>query len=185
MVANPIDSRVLYEMLSRRLADDPMIDAISLTGGEPLLQADYLAEVLGHGELSVPVLLETNGMLPVQLRRLLDRIAIVSMDIKPPSNTGERAFWDEHAEFLRAARHKQTYIKVMVDAGTRVEEVSRAAGLVHQTTPEATLYLQPLVGQDGEVDISREHLSDLFRAAKQRTSAVRVVPQIHKILKIQ
>ena len=68
-------------------------------------------------------------MLPESLRSVLPLVDVVSMDIKLPSNSGERAFWDQHARFLSIAGDK-AYVKVLVDAGTDLDDVDRAAALV-------------------------------------------------------
>lgn len=61
-----------------------LLDAVVLSGGEPLLQrgaADFLAEVRQLGYL---VKLDTNGCYPRELREILDRglVDYVAMDIK-------------------------------------------------------------------------------------------------------
>ena len=61
-----------------------LLDAVVLTGGEPLLQkdaADFLTEVKNMGFL---VKLDTNGCYPQTLRNILDRgiVDYVAMDIK-------------------------------------------------------------------------------------------------------
>ena len=61
-----------------------LLDAVVLSGGEPLLQsgaAEFLAEVRGMGYL---VKLDTNGCYPQVLKKILDRglVDYVAMDIK-------------------------------------------------------------------------------------------------------
>jgi len=45
--------------------------------------------------------LETNGTLPHELSMIIDLVDIVAMDFKLPSSTGGKAYWREHADFLR------------------------------------------------------------------------------------
>ena len=56
--------------------------------GSPLAQVDFLDAWLESRPLDLPVLLETAGILPARLARLLPHVAIVSLDVKCPSNTG-------------------------------------------------------------------------------------------------
>lgn len=185
-VANPIAVDTLRQRLEAIIARHAPVDAIAVTGGEPLVQADFLAQLLADGSPGgLPVLLETNGMLPAQLAKVVDRIAIVSMDIKPPSNTGERPFWDEHERFLAVAEGPEVYVKVLVDAGTDPGEIERAAALVASRRPEALLFLQPISLPQGGVAIDAEHLDALFTAARRHLGRVRVLPQTHKMMRIQ
>lgn len=184
-LANPLPAATLRALIEAEIAREATIDAVAVTGGEPLVQAPFLAAVLDGARLPVPVLLETNGVLPRQLERVIERIDVVSMDIKPPTNTGERGFWAEHEAFLRIAAGRDLYVKLLVDAGTAVAEVERAAALVAAATPAAPLFLQPVSLAGGGVDIGAEHLEACFRAARARVRHVRVVPQTHKMLGIQ
>lgn len=181
-IANPVTSAQLAELVAPFIDAEPL-DGVAFTGGEPLLQADFLVGFLEQTNLPHPRLLETNGMLPQRLEKLLPLVDVVSMDIKLPSNTGEPPFWEEHERFLSLARGK-VYVKVLVDAGTATEEVQRAVELVAATAPEAPVYLQPIQQPDGRFDLRGERLDELFRRARATLADVRVVPQMHKVLAV-
>ncbi len=185
IVANPLDADRTFSLIATRLGGDQPIDAVALTGGEPLLQADYLAEVFACGKVGVPVLLETNGVLPQQLERLIDHIDIVSMDIKPPSNTGEPAFWDKHSQFLRIARAKDTYIKVLVDDSTTDADLAAAGSVIGEEAGGLPVFLQPIITLDGQPAIGARRLAEAFALLRSFTTTVRVLPQTHKLLKLQ
>jgi organic radical activating enzyme len=178
---NPLSPRAVIEAARPLLAADALVDGTAITGGEPLLQAEFLAALLADDAWPRPVLLETNGMLPEPLRAVVSLVDVVSMDIKLPSNSGERAFWDQHARFLAVAGEK-AYVKVLVDGGTEMADVERAADLVGD---RAAVFLQPITGMDGDVDITAADLQRLYRAARRRVPDVRVLPQTHKMLAIQ
>lgn len=179
-LANPLSPEAVVAAARPLLEIDRLVDGTAITGGEPLMQADFLAELLAHDTWPRPILLETNGMLPEPLRRVVPLVDVVSMDIKLPSNSGERPLWGPHAEFLAIAGDK-AYVKVLVDAGTDVAEVERAADVV---AGHAAVFLQPITGSDGEVDVTPAHLERFYAAARRRTSDVRVLPQTHKMLAI-
>lgn len=160
------------------------VDGVAITGGEPLLQAEFLAELLADARWPRPRLLETSGTQPDKLGLVLPVVDVVSMDIKLPSNTGEQAMWDEHGRFLAAAGCK-AYVKVLVDAGTAVDEVERAAALIHDHAPGAPVFLQPITGPTGRVDVGRGRLDRFFAALRQHLSDVRVLPQTHRMIGIQ
>jgi len=158
-----------------------------VTGGEPLMQADFLAAWLAGRTSGLPILLETAGILPARLRRLLPWVAIVSLDVKCPSNTGERARWDEHeaclAEVVAAGR--ELYVKMPVDETTAADEVERGARLVAAIAPRAPLFLTPLSEPDTpRLTVGAAALDRFQRLASSVHADVRVLPQLHKVLGI-
>ena len=180
-LSNPVSAGDLLPDLLRLAQRTPSIDAVALTGGEPLIQADFLAELLSDERLPHPRLLETNGTLPDRLSTLLPVVDIVSMDIKLPSNTGERESWDAHAHSLRIATGK-SYIKVLVDSRTDPAEVGFAAELVAANDPTAPFFLQPVTGTDGRVAVPSPMLDLFFDVVRRCLKDVRILPQIHPIL---
>jgi len=178
---NPASVESVMAEIGRLLAREPAVDGTAITGGEPLLQPDFLLELLAAPGIPRPRMLETSGTMPEALRTVLPQIDLVSMDIKLPSNSGERGFWDQHARFLDIAGDK-AYVKVLVDAGTDLAEVTRAAELVDD---RAALFLQPITGGDGRVDVDADHLRRFFSAARPHSRDVRVLPQTHKMLAIR
>lgn len=179
---NPLSAETVVAAVRPLLDADGPVDGTALTGGEPLLQAEFLSTLLASGDWPRPVLLETNGMLPESLRAVLPLIDVVSMDIKLPSNSGERGFWDQHARFLALAGDK-AYVKVLVDAETDLVEVERAAAIVGD---RAAVYLQPITSGGGAVvAIGATDLQRFFSTARRHAADVRVLPQTHKMLAIQ
>lgn len=179
---NPVSAAQLAALVTEMLQRDAPIDAIALTGGEPLTQSEFLGDFLRAGRFAVPVLLETNGVLPRRLGDVLPLVDIISMDIKPPSNTGEGVFWTEHAEFLGLACGKDLYVKILVDEATAPEDIERAATLIAAVEPPVSTFIQPIVDPKGRPAISPTHLTRLYRIARQRLHSVRVLPQTHKLL---
>ncbi len=180
---NPLAPRQVLAQALPLLEAGGGADGVAITGGEPLLQADFLAELLADARWPRPRLLETSGTQPEKLAIVLPVIDVVSMDIKLPSNTGEAAFWDAHRRFLTAARGK-AYVKILVDDGTAVDEVERAAQLVRCEAPDAPVFVQPISAPSGRVDVSGANLDRFFAAARKHVGDVRVLPQTHKALGI-
>ena len=72
------------------------IHSVSITGGEPLIQVDFLKAFLTLlKKHKFTTHLDTNGTLPENLRALLPLIDIIAMDMKLPSSTRQKAFWKE------------------------------------------------------------------------------------------
>ena len=179
---NPIDAQDLRRLLEEWVVAKTPVEAIAITGGEPLLQAEFLVSVLGPTKIEVPVLLETSGTLPKKLAPVLPFIDIVSMDIKPPSNTGEPAFWEEHQAFLRMSASKDLYVKVLVDEATDAAEIEQSVSMVIANAPDAPIFLQPIMSNTGKPLVSAELLDDLYCLMRAQSSQVRVLPQTHRLL---
>jgi len=182
---NPVSAADVAALVGGLLDRKSPIDAISVTGGEPLTQAEFLADILRAGRFPIPVLLETNGVLPQRLPAVLPFIDIISMDIKPPSNTGEGAFWEEHAAFLELSLGKDVYVKLLVDEATTDKDVERAAELVAGIQPSIPIFMQPIVDPAGSSMIGPERLTHLYSIARLHLHSVRVLPQTHKLLGIR
>jgi organic radical activating enzyme len=184
---NPFTPASLAAEVDGLAGSAPPLHAVAVTGGEPLLQVDFLAEWLDvHGDRR-PVLLETAGVLPARLRRVLARVAIVSLDLKLPSNTGERARWEEHEECLGAAvaAGTEVYVKMPVDEGTVAEEVERGARLMARVAPQVTLYVMPLSDPaTAQLTVCAATLARLHALASRHHADVRLGAQLHKVLGI-
>ncbi len=153
---------------------------VSLTGGEPLQHGEFLAHWLPKVKGKHRFLLETNGVLSGELKRVIQDVEVVSMDLKLPSVTGMRPFWKEHREFLQIAREKKVYVKVVISAPTDPVDLERALALVEDLAPEIPFILQPVTpfGPVREtVDASR--LQEFFEISKRHLPDVRVIPQMH------
>jgi 7-carboxy-7-deazaguanine synthase len=179
---NPVTPRAAARTMRALMAADGAVDAIALTGGEPLLQANFLTALLDEGRFGVPVLLETNGVLPQRLREVLPYIDIISMDIKLPSNTGEPPFWDAHRAFLEASSGKSRSAKILVDEGTTDDDLERATALLAAFRPPVVSYLQPITGPENRCAIDVARLTALFKLARRRLPGLRILPQVHKTM---
>jgi organic radical activating enzyme len=181
---NPVTPREVLAHAMLLLEAAGGADGLAITGGEPLLQADFLAELLADARWPRPRVLETSGTQPDKLSVVLPVVDAVSMDIKLPSNTGEPAFWDSHARFLAGARGK-AYVKILVDDSTAIEEVEQAAELIRSEAPDAAVFLQPITASSGSLNLQVETLTRLFASIRRSVPDVRVLPQTHKVIGVQ
>jgi organic radical activating enzyme len=179
-VPNPLSPERLSSLCVRLSIPGPARPVMSLTGGEPLLQAAFLREWLPSARTTFRTYLETNGVHDAEMRSLAGLIDVVSMDIKLPSATGQRPYWDEHRKFLSATEGMERFVKTVVCGSTTPDEILFAARLVAEQDRKVPFIIQPASGSMPPVeslilfqDIALEILED-----------VRVIPQVHKMLKI-
>ncbi len=158
--------------------------SVSITGGEPLLQKDFLKSFC-HSlrREGKKVYLDTNGTLPLALKELIKDIDIIAMDIKLPSSTRQKAFWLEHQQFLKIALRKEVFVKVVISLNTHLGEVLKAAKLVADIDPAVPFILQP-----NYLDMKKGIIEECLRYQKSCAKIlkdVRILPQVHKFMKLR
>lgn len=181
---NPLSSRTVTEAVLAQEIFPGFNSKLSITGGEPLEQPEFLRGLLEELNRRFEVLLETNGILVDALREVIDFVDIISMDFKMPSTAGIGELWKKHSDFLAVARDKELIAKAVVSSGTLPEEVETAAKMLAETAPDAILVIQPVVlaAKSGP---SPEMLFEFYSSARQVLKNVRVIPQVHKILGVR
>ena len=118
---------------------------ISLTGGEPLLCAGFLKEVLPQlKKKGFLIYLETNGGLKNKLLEIIRFLDIISMDIKLPSSAGNRACWKAHSDFLREAVKKEVFVKSVITHKTSLPDIKKAVSLIRGVNKAIFFILQPV-----------------------------------------
>lgn len=159
---------------------------VSLTGGEPLIQAEFISELL-------PVLkkggfkthLETNASLPENLEKIKGPIDIISADIKLPSSCLAGIWWKEHARFLDIALSRKTevFVKAVITWDTTLEDIVKAVVLIRETGKNIPFVLQPDTSQIGRE--MAEKIQHYQKICMLRLRDVRVIPQIHKFMNLR
>lgn len=154
--------------------------SLSFTGGEPLLQSEFLQHFLPMcRSLGPKIFLETNGTLPENLRNIIELVDIISMDIKLTGNTA----WQKHREFLELAAGKRVYVKLVILPDTMNEDIVRSAQLVRDIDPSIPLILQPVTPYGAiRHSPSPVRMIEAQDLALTWLNDVRVIPQTHKII---
>jgi 7-carboxy-7-deazaguanine synthase len=181
LVPNPVSASELTECCTRMIIPGPARPVLSITGGEPLLHREFLAEWLPAMRNTFRVYLETNGIHSEAMRSLRDHIDVVSMDFKLPSATGLRPFWHEHKQFLSAAHGKKLFVKTVVTRDTTQDDILAAASLIERFDKATPLVLQPAAGPLAPEPMMLIRYQNL---ALGIIDDVRVIPQAHKILNV-
>jgi 7-carboxy-7-deazaguanine synthase len=181
---NPAAGEKIIELVTAFDRPAGLHHSLSLTGGEPLLQVDFMKEFIPELKKTsrLPVYLETNGTLPDHLDEIIEQIDIVAMDMKLPSATGFSPCWKEHRKFLETAYLKEVFVKVVVARGAGLKEIEEAAALIKEVDEKIPLVLQP-VSPHGPVKHrpTAEELLAFHAVAKRKLKDVRVIPQMHRL----
>lgn len=175
--ANPVKVAALALAVNQMLRQPH--HSVSLTGGEPLCQAEALQQLAA--QINGRVYLETNGTLPQALKQVLPYIDIISMDIKLPKTTG-RVLWREHSEFLSLARAKDVFVKLVIEEGMDIRHFDQAVKLIADIGRDILLVLQPVSPFNGCKAIVPEKIIEVHNRALRQLENVRVIPQTHKFI---
>jgi 7-carboxy-7-deazaguanine synthase len=157
--------------------------SISFTGGEPLLNANFLAKWFPEIRKLLPVHLETNGTMNIALMRVIGHVDYISMDMKLPSTSGcTGQLWELHRLFLKQSLGSNVSVKIVVGESTDSSEINMVCDIIDSVDRATPLFLQPLTLPDGRTGISAAHILLLQEIASYRLPDVRVIPQMHKLL---
>lgn len=181
---NPASLDELYNIILSLCKTRQLTHSLCLTGGEPLLQVDFLKNFLPKIQSErINIYLETNGALPKYLEEIIDHVDIISMDIKIASASGGSFSLKENKEFLEVAQSKEVFVKIVVVPETNIKEIEEASRLIASINPDIPLVIQPATLTHKIKH--RPQASDLLAwqaVAKRNLKNVRIIPQIHKML---
>lgn len=158
--------------------------SVSLTGGEPLLYVDYLALLISQiKKMKLKTYLETNGTCYKQFEKIKNKIDILAMDIKLPTDC-RKSYWREHKKFLTLANNKKifTFIKIVLTAKTTQQEIQTSVKLIADINKNIPLILQPVTPVKKIFPPKNNIILAYQSLAGKHLKEVRVIPQIHKIL---
>lgn len=169
--------------------------SVSLTGGEPLLRADFLAALIPPlKNLGLFIHLETSATHPHLFEKIAPWCDVVAADIKLPSAIG-RPFWGEHEAFFRLAG-ASAFAKIVITSDTSDEEIAESVRLLRSLDPVPPLVLQPVTPipdlifrlQDAQSATppyvrppSPHRVAMMMDYARQRLPLVKLVAQMHPI----
>lgn len=155
-------------------------DFVSFTGGEPLLQAEFISALIPElKKHDYRLYLETNGTLFKELATIVSGVDVVAMDIKPPS-AGGKDIWSTQQRFLETARDK-VFVKLVICDKTTAEEVEQAARIIAAVDRKIVFILQPAEGSSApEMQTVRRYQA----LAGESLQHVSIIRQMHKLWNI-
>ncbi|MFN5538886.1 MAG: 7-carboxy-7-deazaguanine synthase QueE [Candidatus Melainabacteria bacterium] len=198
---NPMSIEEIANAIIKLEANTPH-QSLSLTGGEPLLQKDFIKDLIPSlkAQNFQPIIyLETGGHRYKELSEIINLLDFVSFDLKLPSSTHEKPLWDLHAKFveiLSQSPQVYAYAKAVLTDETQEKDLIQACELLLKN-PILELVLQPvsLVFNKSE---SKEKITGLIdykiptpeKMLRFQEIAVeivgrkriRIIPQTHKLM---
>ncbi|KAA0259173.1 7-carboxy-7-deazaguanine synthase QueE [Deferribacter autotrophicus] len=174
--SNPVLPDELFQIL-RENYNFKLFHSVSITGGEPLIQKDFLSEFLPIlKDNGVKVFLETSGYLVDEIIELSDYLDIISVDIKLKSVFGKK-YPSNLIKDLKVINEK-IYYKVVI--GKNIDENEIKTVLIELAKNDVdVLYVQfknnyfNLGLLDKLSDIGYSYGIEVF-----------FVPQVHKLIGI-
>ena len=173
--------------------------SISLTGGEPLIWAEFLKEFipLMRKNHNTKFYLETNGTINDNAKIVLPLIDILASDIKLPSCSGVNNSFELHDKFYSVVKNSKNYegqtfnvsngnsfAKVVFDKGVggNDNEITKTIALAKKYDFE--IILQPRMIED-KMSVNTEFIMDIFEKFVTKYKHTRLIPQVHKFINIE
>lgn len=184
---NPITLERLGNLLDTLSSSHPNHRSIAITGGEPLLQSNFLKEWLPDlRKRRFQTYLETSGTHPDRLKPLLPFLDTIAMDMKLPSVGGGAPYWREHEAFLKAAQGIAIFVKGVCSRETARHEIETACQIVRKVDPEIPFVLQPVTPYGTITDPpTSDQLEEWRELCQNYLSHVSIQAQTHKALGIK
>lgn len=166
---NPVEVDFLIDKIAELV--------VAVTGGEPLLQIDFLLELCKKiKKMEKKIYLDTNATLPDALEKIIGHVNTVSLDFKIPTATGRPKLWDEHEKCLRIASTKEVFVKMVINENIIPQEIDKSCDVIERIDKRIPLVIQPVFGQH------IPNILDIQKKALERLKDVRIIPQVHKYL---
>lgn len=184
-----IPNPVSIEKLEAMLEPFRKLHSVSLTGGEPLLHADFIEKL----NLPSPLYLESNMTLPEQARKVSEKVTYVSGDFKLPEAIRETCSdtREIHVEntiecfrLLRKKYSRDCFCKIVVGRDTKFETVIQAAEAVAPYV--SCIILQPETPIGTVIRTPRFTQTYVQKILKMQKGLLeltdtRIIPQTHRM----
>ena len=158
------------------------IHSISLTGGEPLLHADFISQM----HTPVPLYLESNMTLPHKAKKIKDRISYVSGDVKL-TDEFEGEDFESHLDrtiecfrVLKSTKTRDCFCKIVLTNDTNHDDVLGVVGAISNYI--SCVVLQP-VTQGATTNVAPAPVQSIMELQKSLIDEIdtRIIPQTHKM----
>lgn len=189
LVKNPMTPQDVIRHIKHLRTPDT--HSVSLTGGEPLLAGNFLADVArACKRKGLSTYLETCGIDSEAMAKVIPHVDIAAIDIKLPDHgTVERSKWlrlfEEELSCIRLASQRgvRTFVKIVALSSSSPKTVGRVCKRLMRVA-QVPLVIQP-VTPAGKVR-SSPPMTHSYRLAQAAARAgvkdISIIPQLHKVL---
>lgn len=179
----PIEEMTVDEVMAQVGSLLPFpLHSVSITGGEPLLQAPFTHELCKTLQDSGrKVYLETNGTLPDQMCAVNQDVDFVVMDVKLEEAGGQSNQFEVNQTFLRYAYdsgRNKVVVKVIITPSVTLKHLLPVVRMVLDVNPSIPVVLQP----ETSMGFSTKYLELQKGVLTAGLVDVRVVPQVHRYI---
>ncbi len=182
-IPNPVTLEDAVNAVNTLAHKKDLFHSVSFTGGEPLLQVDFMKSMFK--DIKLKKYLETNGTLPDHLNEIINEIDYIAMDFKLPSATKCAPYFTEHKKFLEIAAYKEVFVKAVFSSETKVMEIDEMVTIIADIDKTIPLVLQPVSSHKGaKYTATKEQMIVFQSLAKRKLDKVLVIPQTHKMMGI-
>ena len=186
-VGSSFSEEQLFNSINNLITPD--FHSVSLTGGEPLLHADFLKSFLKKYDFDC--LLETNGSLPGELEKIAELIKYASLDIKLPEHRSTSNWNNLFANELKSLNllidnKTNIYCKIVILPSTKVDTIKSIASRICDEISD-TSKLSVIIQPSDPLDCWIQGSKKLFEVSEAVGDYLDVltIPQVHKLLKIR
>ncbi|MDG6243583.1 MAG: 7-carboxy-7-deazaguanine synthase QueE [Methanolobus sp.] len=173
-VVNPVSNAAINEMIDSFNG----LHSISLTGGEPLLHAEFIAAL----NADKPLYLESNMTLPHMAKKVKDCLSYVSGDVKllpnhlleDPESHLDRTI--ECFRILKTKKDRDCFCKIVVTKDTQADDIEAVVNTISGYI--SCLILQPVTQK--EMQPYSGYLLDLQNLFLNEVDT-RIIPQTHRM----
>lgn len=180
---------VSIEELQKMLQPFRKLHSISLTGGEPLLHADFIKKL----DIPVPLYLESNMTLPEQAKKLSEKVRYVSGDFKLPdailkASSSKRELHIENTvecfKLLKKNSSRDCFCKIVVGENTDFETLLLATEAISPYISCLILQPETLTRKlAGTVQYTQRTIRKILELQEKllELTDTRVIPQTHRM----
>ncbi|WP_295722387.1 7-carboxy-7-deazaguanine synthase QueE [uncultured Methanobrevibacter sp.] len=164
------------------------LHSVSFTGGEPLLYADFINDVIN--KIDIPSFLETNGTLPNEIDKL-DNLDYVSLDIKLEehfnNNYAEKILFNEIKSVnILMDKSIKVYCKLVVLPDSKLSTIEKLAKKLKNDinkNQSMSIVIQPV----SPIELWNEDKKLIFEISQLigKYMDVLTIPQLHKFMNIE
>lgn len=177
-------------LLGKILDFEDDYNELSLTGGEPLLYADFLKYFLPlfKKHRRHKIYLETNGTLPDELEKIIDDVDIISMDFKlPSSGSGDDDLLGINKKFIKIASGKELAVKSVITDSTAFDDIKKMGSIILGLEDDFVIVLQPVTPVNEQTREPDAEMLSYFKGylKKETGREVVVLGQVHHCLGIK